>query len=259
MNRNGFRISVSTWSLHGLLTRERVPLLEIPARCAAAGIRTVELCHFHFPQSDDDYLKRLAGAAREAGVELYSILVDDGDLTEDGPGCRVKHLGMMSSWIEVAAKLGASRVRLVAGQSPPSPAAMALAGEGLRELAAFAATRGVAVSTENFGKLTVNADAVLGVLAAAGPEVGLCADFGNFSGPAKHADLARIMPRATSVHAKAIGLKTGEPDWPEFRKCLALARAAGFAGPCSLIQEGRSDPWAPLAALQREAEAVFVA
>jgi sugar phosphate isomerase/epimerase len=184
-------------------------------------------------------------------VELYSILVDDGDLTETGPGCRVKHMGMIASWIEVAGRLGAERVRIVAGQRPPSPETIALAGGALRELAAFAATRGVKVSTENFGKLAVDADAVLGVLDAAGPDVGLCADFGNFSGQDKMANLTRIMPRATSIHAKAIGLTDGTPDWAELGQCLGIAKAAGFAGPVSLIQEGKGDPWNVLDELRR--------
>lgn len=253
----GFRTSVSTWSLHRVIGKPGLSLLEAPARCAAAGIHTMELCHFHFPQSDSGYLIKLSRAAREAEVELYSILVDEGDITETDPGCRKKHLEMITSWIEVAALVGAARVRIVAGQSRPSPAAIALSGGTLRELAVFAKAHGVAVSTENFGTLTVDADAVLGVLDAAGPDVGLCADFGNFSGPAKMANLGRIMERATSLHAKAVTGKDGRTDWEEFAKCLSLAKSAGFCGPCSLIHEGPGDPWTPLADLKREVEKVF--
>ena len=252
----GFRISVSTWSLHRDLEAGRLTLLDVPRRCAEAGIRTIEVCHFHFPQSDADYLGRLAAAARDAGVEIYSILVDDGDLTDTDPGCRKKTLDMLGSWIGVAGTLGASRVRIVAGQAAPTPAAIALAGATLQALADVGRTRGVAVSTENFGKLTVRAAAVLGVLDAAGPGIGLCADFGNFKGPDKHADLALVMPRATSLHAKCIARADGTLDWEEFRACLGIAKAAGFAGPCSLIHEGQDDTWAALAALKREVEAV---
>lgn len=258
VRKEGFRISVSSWSLDTLLDGGGLALLDLPRACAAAGIHTLELCEFHFPQSDPAYLERLAAAAGEAGVELYSILIDDGDISETDPGCRKKHLAMITSWIDVAGRLGASRVRVVAGQAAPTPAAWALSGATLAGLGEYARTRGVAVSTENFGKLTKRAEAVLGILEAAGPEIGLCADFGNFSGPEKHADLARILPRATSLHVKTVARSDGTPDWEEFRACLMLARRAGFAGPCSLIQEGKGDPWPVLADLKREVESVYL-
>jgi len=64
--QKGARLSVSTWSLHRTLGKPRpygpggepgvaaggVPLLELPAQVAAAGIGTMEICHFHLPSRD---------------------------------------------------------------------------------------------------------------------------------------------------------------------------------------------------------------
>ncbi len=265
------RVSLSTWSLHHAMGRPvyeskggtpvntspdpaGLSLLELPGLCAVRGIRTLEICHFHFPQTDDAYFKKLKAAAAGAGVEFYSILVDDGDITSADP---TADLAMIRGWIDVAGRLGAPHVRVVAGQAEPSPEAIRTSGAALRGLAVHAKSRGVRVITENFGRLTARADAVLGVLDAAGPEIGLCADFGNFSGATKPADLAAILPRATSIHAKTVTGDDGNPDWAEFRRCLGLAKKAGFAGPVSLIYETPGDPWPALGRLKAEVESVL--
>src|SRR5262245_27859222 len=94
------RLSVSTWSLHRALGRpafygaadgEQIPvethnrgtmtLLDLPARVAEAGIHMLEICHFHLPSRDRAYLQELRGALESASVQLFSLLVDDGDIT----------------------------------------------------------------------------------------------------------------------------------------------------------------------------------
>src|SRR6266567_9478904 len=94
------RFSVSTWSLHRTLGRPamygveagfHIPtathgggalsLLELPARLTAFGIRTLELCYFHLPSLDPGYLAELHAALQAAQVELFSLLIDDGDIT----------------------------------------------------------------------------------------------------------------------------------------------------------------------------------
>lgn len=268
------RMSVSTWSLHHLMGRPvyepngsgfvntgpggpGMPLLEVPAACAAHGIRTLEICHFHFPRTDDAYLAELRSAAERAGVELYSVLIDDGDITAADPEEREADLAMIRGWIDIAGRLGAACVRVVAGQAEPSGDAVRRSAAALAELAAFGRARNVGVITENFGRLTKRADAVVRILDAAGPEIGLCADFGNFAGPPKYTDLAAILPRATSIHAKAVTGVDGTPDWAEFRGCLGLAKSAGFDGPVSLIHEAPGDPWPGLSRLKAEVESVL--
>src|SRR5262252_1542408 len=95
------RLSTSTWSLHRALGvtypdspgqpnagpkegygQGTIVLLELPARVAAVGIRTLEICHFHLPSRDPSYLGELRKALDAAGVELFSLLIDDGDMTD---------------------------------------------------------------------------------------------------------------------------------------------------------------------------------
>jgi sugar phosphate isomerase/epimerase len=68
--------------------RGEVSLLELPARLAEFGVHTLEVCHFHLPSRDAQYLAALRGAMEAANVELWSLLIDDGDLSHAENGAR---------------------------------------------------------------------------------------------------------------------------------------------------------------------------
>lgn len=249
------RISVSTWSLHRSLGRPpfygpeatgsqsatptispAFSLLELPARIAAAGIHTLEICHFHLPSRESDYLTQLRAALEAAEVELWSLLIDSGDITH--PGYAERDMAWIEGWFEVAGQLGAKTVRVIAGKSEPSEAALARSAANFARLIPSAQRHGVRVITENWLNLLTTPELVLSLLDRLEGEVGLCADFGNWKGPQKYSDLAQIFPRADSCHTKAHFSAPGQMDRKDYIHCLDLTYAAGFAGPYTLIYDG---------------------
>lgn len=262
--RSGARLSVSTWSLHRTLgnpppygpdgvpgaAHDGVSLLELPALVALAGIRTLEICHFHLPSRDPVYLAELRSALNDAGVELWSLLIDGGDISDAVNAARDTHWS--EEWIDVAAALGATNSRVAAGRSAPSAEALERSKRSLRRLAAYARMQGVQLMTENWLALLSTPEAVLEILDALHGELALCVDFGNWTGPTKYEQLARIMPAAASCHAKCHFSGPDTPDREDFLRCLAMTRAVGFAGPYTLIYDGPSaDEWRGLS-LEKE-------
>jgi hypothetical protein len=253
--RSGARLSVSTWSLHRSLGKPAsygpeasidqpaaptIPpaftLLELPARIAAVGIHTLEICHFHLPSREESYLQKLRIAIETAGVELWSLLIDSGDITH--PVHSERDMAWISGWLDVAGQLGAKNARVIAGKAEPSAASVAQSSRNLAKLADYAWARGVRVMTENWLNLTPSPDVVLTLLNNLGGKVGLCADFGNWKGAQKYEDLAQIFPRADSCHAKCHFSAPDQPDRADFVQCLELTRAANFVGPYTLIYDG---------------------
>ena len=114
-------------------------------------------------------------------------------------------------------------------------------------LAAHGAARGVRVITENWRQLAMDPATLLAILGALEGRVGLCADFGNYRGPAKYDDLRRILPGAETIHAKAHYSEAGHMDADDFGRCLDLARELRFAGDYVLIFDGPGDERASLA------------
>ena len=262
------RLSISSWSLHRALgsvfhkldgsTRENgdISLLELPAKIAERGIKTLEICHFHFPQVDDDYINSLRTSLDKAGVELFSILIDEGDITHPDPEQRQEEMEQIQFWIEIASKCGASHARVIAGctdiqtDDVPQHEAIQLSARNLASLAQFGKKLGVKVTTENFRQTGKRADHLLAILDLCQEDIGLCADFGNFKGDDKYTELAAILPKATSVHAKAEWPVVGEMLRDEFTRCMNLAAEAEFDGPYSLIFDSAGSEWDSLAEIQ---------
>lgn len=268
------RLSVSTWSLNRTLGKppffgpadslpqwtppsDATALLQLPAQIAAFGIKTMEICHFHLPSRDEGYLRELRSAIEDEGIELWSLLIDDGDLTHIENGARDRE--WIRGWIDVASALGARNARVIAGKSEPTPDNLLRSRDALRELSTHAQANNVRVMTENWFDLVSAPEHVLWLLDELEGRVGLCGDFGNWSGADKYEKLARILPRADSLHVKCSF--SGETVAPEsmnredFTRCLDMVRDAQFSGPYTLIYDGPgADEWRGLALEREEVE-----
>ena len=255
------RLSVSSWSLHKTLgspafygveslpsaqpNRAELSLLELPQAIANFGISTLEITHFHLPSLDKAYLSELRASMKAANIDLFSLLIDDGDITHPSHGKR--DLAWIESWLEVAAGLGSTCVRVIAGKQDPTPEVLTLSAKRLEVLAEKAEGLGLRLMTENWLSTTSTPEAVLYLMDSLGGKVGLCMDFGNWKGEEKYQNLGRIAHHAESCHSKAF-FEKGKIDEDDFRACLEIAEQAGFAGPHTLIFDSEQpDEWQGLA------------
>jgi sugar phosphate isomerase/epimerase len=261
------RLSTSSWSLHRALGRPplfgpgespqqpsvaaEIALLDLPARLAGIGIGTLEIVHFHFPSTDGAYLDDLRAAVKDAGIELFSVLIDAGDITHADAAQREVALTWIRSWIDAAVRVGASHARVVAGYTPVKCNGDDLrhhpiiqrSAENLLRLADYADPLGVHVITENFRETGSRSDQLRTILDLCGGRVGLCADFGNATGADKYDELAALFPYADSAHVKANYDIEGNVDRAELARALKLLLTTPFDGPMSLIFDSplRSD------------------
>jgi sugar phosphate isomerase/epimerase len=269
------RLSTSTWSLHRALgpTYHSSPedsktlirhgeeggtisLMRLPSELAERGIHTLEICHFHLPSLEDMYLADLRASLQIAGVELFSILIDDGDITHPDPLQRRREIEWIREWVEIAARLGASHARVIAGkQRVVGRSVIHQSADGLQSLAQAGKACGVQVITENFHETAKRPETILEILERCSGEVGLCVDFGNFSGATKYADLEAVLPYATSIHAKAHYPEAGKMDREDLVSCLDLSRKYGFDGPYSLIFDGPGSEWDSLEEMKQVVKA----
>jgi sugar phosphate isomerase/epimerase len=256
-------LAVSSWSLHRRLGptypgldlqpgaraselpfgQGAISLLDLPAEAAGRGILLLEICHFHFPSTDTAYLRLLRSRLDAVGVVPLTLLIDDGDITEEDADERLQVLSLIEGWIDVASELGARQARVIAGYAQPGDEAVRRSSAALASLSEYGRQRGVRVITENWISLSMHPDSLLEILNRTGDAVGLCADFGNYKGEDKYDQLRRILPRATSIHAKADFPRAGELDSADFTRCLVLSREAGFDGPYVLIFDNDGDEW----------------
>jgi len=233
------------------MLRDGLALTDLPAQLAEHGIGALELCHFHLPSNAPTYLAELRAAIERVGVELYSLLIDAGDITAPDPQQRAKDIAFIQAQIGVAAALGARQVRIDAGLQPPTPAAVDTSARELAALARHGAGQGVRTITENWHATSQDPAALLEILDRCDGLVGLCADTGNAEPtPDKYATLEQIVPRASSVHYKPRLAESGAYDADDMRRCLELIEAARFDGVVTLIYAGKQHEWAEIERLR---------
>ncbi len=277
------RVSTSSWSLHRALgsvwlddfsTEKLTPpsnnaamsLLQLPDMAAQHGIHTLEICHFHFPTRDKGYLTELASEAARANVEIFSILVDDGDITAADPQEREVQLDWIRGWIDSAGILGAKAARIVAGeasvpadiQNPAGHPSIQMSALQLKSLYAYGQDKGIKIFTENFRPLSLQADHLVAILELCDGQITICADFGNFKGPDRYQEFAKIAPWATSGHAKAQYETDGSIVPDDLAGGIQVLKQSGFSGPLSLIFDqpmvSDSTEWDYLDSMKRVAD-----
>jgi sugar phosphate isomerase/epimerase len=223
---------------------ELLSLLDLPAEAAGRGYQAVEICHFHFPSTDEDYLAQLRSAFTAAAISFDTLLLDYGDLTSADDAKRAADISYIRRWIDIASLCGAKQIRVIAGEElPDNELAIRQSAETLAGLAQYATSKAVRVITENFKSLTSTGNSSIQLLEQAGPAVGMITDFGNYKGQAKYEEIAMTVPHSVSVHAKAAYDEAGMPDEAEFRLCLEAVKSIGFHGAFVLIYDGPGDMW----------------
>jgi sugar phosphate isomerase/epimerase len=235
------QFAVSSWSLDDLL-QSSLPLVELPQQLKAHDIFLLELCHFHLPSTDASYLQTFRQALQQAEVKLSSLLIDTGDIASSDDVKRKDDIQEIKHWIDIAATLGAERVRIVAGNQTPTPEVVKRSSQHLGELTAYAKTKNVKASTENWQKTSLEAEVLLELLQH-NPELGLCADIGNAEQTNdKYATLAKLLPKATSVHFKA-RYENGKIEPNDLQTCMQLINEAKFSGVMTMIYESKQNEW----------------
>ena len=260
------RIAVSTWSLHRHLgttyphdldTLAVGPveetygegtesLLDIPSAVANRGIKRLEIVSFHIPSRDPIYIGELRAALDIVDVELQTLLIDAGDISN--PLTSKRDTAWIASWIETANILGAKHARVIAGKQKPTRDALDLSVKALTSLADGNAGSATRLMIENWFDLLAEPAHVHFLLDKLDGRVGLNGDFGNWGGPTKYADLQSIFGRAELCHAKA-NFIDGDLDEADYGNCIAAAETAGYKGPYTLIFDSEiPNEWAGIAA-----------
>ena len=257
--------AVHTWSLFrtmgryvapgsapsGVLTENvdggGLPLLELPGQLAAHGFTSAQLCHFYLPTTEDAYLAELRSAFHQAVLDLACFRVGDGDLVDPDHGAEQR--AWISTWIDVAERLGAPRVRVPAGDRAPGEESLRASAEGLRALAAD--HPGIRVLTENWKGLLVDDAAVRRLLELVEDQVGLLIDTGNWDGEDKYRQIGAVAGVAECSQVKARESAPGVIDEEDLERSLTVLREVGYDGRISLVYAGSDDDeWGRLAQLR---------
>jgi sugar phosphate isomerase/epimerase len=216
--------------------------------CADQGLAGAEVTSYYFPKdADDAYFLRLRRHAFLRGVALSGTAVGNNFALPKGPE-RDREIAAVKQWIDRAALMGTSHIRVFAGAPPKGAdldAALANCIEALDDCAALAATRGVFLGVENHGGIVAEPEALVHILKSVkNPWLGINLDTGNFHTADPYAALALCAPSAVNVQVKVeMTPKGGSKQPADLARIGALLRDVKYQGFVALEYEAAEDPW----------------
>ena len=205
------------------------------------GVRHLEFWSYHFESLENPYLVELRERVKAAGAALINVQVDvPYDLASADEAERQRSLATVRQWIDAAALLGSRAIRINPGK-PEGSVDQSIAS--LKEVNRYCQSKRLPLLTENHFGLEMNPDVHLRIREAAGPRnVYTLPDFGNYPLDSMWESLAKIIPHAYAVSAKAVDFNAqGEHLSYDFDRCVRMCERAGFKGVYLVEQWSRKD------------------
>jgi sugar phosphate isomerase/epimerase len=227
--------------------------------CARLNIEAMDMTGYFFPEypkvPTNAFVSRVKRYAHARGVVINGTGIRN-DFSVADKSVRAAGVQLTKDWIETAARLGATVIRVFAGpQSPFKDWRDAAAGatrddvekwmaDDLRACAEFGEKFGVIVGVQNHGDFINTGAEHLSLLRRVDhPCCGALVDTGKFLTADPYADIALITPYAVGWQIKETlgsGLKSPRAD---FKRLMKIIKDGGYRGfvPIETLAMGRKD------------------
>ena len=259
------RIGLNSYSFDRPLRDGSMTLSDVVRYCAQHGIEALDATGYYFPgypkAPPDDYLHNLKREAFVNGVTVFGTGVRN-DFSVPDAAARRNDVRLVKDWIEVAARLGASVIRVFSGRSVPSGHSFDQVLEwmipDLQECVAHGQRHGVVVGLQNHNDFLKTADETIRVANAVGSEwFGIILDVGSLRQSDPYAEIEKLVPYAVSWQLKEkVGYGTQEAP-TDLPKVKAIIDKAGYRGFLPIETLGPGDAKTKVAQFLAEVRTVF--
>ena len=263
--RTRVRIGLNSYSFNGPLRDGSMTLSDVVRYCAEHGIEGLDATGYYFPgypkTPGGDYIRALKREAFVNGVTIFGTGVRN-DFSVPDAAARRNDVGMVKEWIEVAAALGASVIRVFSGRGVPAGHSFDQTLEwmvpDLKECAEQGRRHGVVVGVQNHNDFLKTADETIRVAKAVNSEwFGVILDVGSLRQGDPYAEIEKLVPYAVSWQLKEKVGYGGKETPTDLRKVKAIVDKAGYRGFLPIETLGPGDAKAKVATFLEEVRAVF--
>jgi sugar phosphate isomerase/epimerase len=169
---------------------------------------------------------------------------------------------LVKSWIEVAAKLGATVVRVFSARSLPEGRTFDHVLEWMipafQECAAYGQRHGVMLGLQNHNDFLKIADQTIRVIHAVNSEwFGLVLDIGSLQQGDPYPEIEKLVPYAISWQLKENVTVNGQETPTDLRRVKAIIERVGYRGFLPIETLGAGDPKIKVPKFLAEVRAVF--
>ena len=261
-----FKLSLAQWSLHKAIRGgEMSPYLfaEKSKDLGFTGLEYVNQLYDDVMKSEDksssikNFILKNNQLASDNGMDNVLIMIDEeGDLAGEDKDQRLISIDNHKLWIDTAAEMNCSSVRLNLYGSKDIETWKALSIESLTKLGEHAKGTGLNVIVENHGRITSNIPELMNAINGVNMDnVGTLPDFGNFcmadegygsvfDGTCEtvydfYKGVEEMMPKAFAVSAKSNDFdENGDEKTIDYMKMLKIVKSFGYTGYIGVEYEG---------------------
>ncbi|AOW21533.1 sugar phosphate isomerase/epimerase family protein [Urechidicola croceus] len=264
-----FKLSLAQWSLHKAIRDEKtLSNLDFAKKAKELGFEGVEYVSQLYKLEEGNesaslnkLTKDLKQRSIDNDIQNVLIMIDhEGDLSVNDKSSRDEAIRRHSMWVDAAAELGCSsvRVNLFGGEAEKDPSAWhANSVDGMGRLSEYAAKSNINVIVENHGGLSSDAGKVVKVLKEINrSNCGALPDFGNFCYEREggnrwggkctgqydiYKGVEELMPFAKGVSAKTFDFdENGNEVSIDYMKMFKIIKDSGFKGFVGVEYEGNN-------------------
>lgn len=231
--------------------------------CAAHGCEGTELTSYFFPKAlATDYLVQIRRHAFVKGVAISGTAIGNNFSHPKGEK-RDAEIALTKQWIDRAAVLGTSHVRVFAGQTKELSREEAdkLVIAALEECSDYAGQKGIFLGIENHDAIG-SAEHLLKLIKQVNSRwLGVNLDSGNFRTENPYDDFEKIAPYAVNVQMKTeihrLGAKESEPA--DLARKVKILRDAHYQGYIALEFEAKANPYEAVPPVLKRMKELFAA
>ena len=231
--------------------------------CAEHGCDGAEVTSYFFPKAlTTDYLVQLRRHAFVKGVAISGTAIGNNFSHPKGEK-RDAEIALTKLWIDRAAVLGTSHVRVFAGQTKELSREEAdkLVVAALEECSDYAGQKGIFLGIENHDAIG-SAEHLLKLIKQVNSRwLGVNLDSGNFRTENPYDDFAQIAPYAVNVQMKTeihrVGAKESEPA--DLARKVKILRDAHYQGYIALEFEAKGNPYEAVPPVLKRMRELFAA
>ncbi|MDG1337472.1 MAG: sugar phosphate isomerase/epimerase [Flavobacteriaceae bacterium] len=261
-----FKLSLAQWSLNKSIREGGMsPYLfaEKSKELGFSGLEYVNQLYEDVMKSDNKsaslkkFIEKNNQLASDFEMENVLIMIDEeGDLAAEDEEQRLKSIDNHKLWIDTAAEMNCSSVRLNLYGSKDVETWKELSIDSLSELGNHAKGTGLNVIVENHGRITSNIPELMNAINGVNMDnVGTLPDFGNFcmadegygsvfDGTCEtvydfYKGVEEMMPKAFAVSAKSNDFdENGDEKTIDYVKMLKIVQSFGYKGYIGVEYEG---------------------
>ena len=261
-----FKLSLAQWSFHRAIQSgimSPYTFAQNAKNLGFDGIEYVNALYDDVMKVDNKgdalktFVKKNNELAMDNGIENVLIMIDsEGNLADENNDQRLSSIDNHKLWIETAAEMNCSSVRLNLYGSKDFDTWTELSIDSLSKLSEFASGHNINVTVENHGRITSNIPALMNVINSVNMDnCGTLPDFGNFcmadegygsvfDGTCEevydlYKGVEEMMPKALAVSAKSNDFDNqGNETTIDYQRMLEIVKSFEYNGFIGVEYEG---------------------